>query len=335
MNRQFLRASGALALSVLFAASTLPAVAGSATHTRPPSHGAPSSGQSHASGNAGGHASGGGPTHAQGHATYGYGYGGYGNYPYYPYYPYSSDWYYGPWWTLGSWWAWPGYWGDGWGYGWGYGWPGGGSPGGYYGEPRQGAEFIGPAIVQTAIQPKKARVILDGEPLGKASEFNGTWDSLELDPGSHLLVFEAPGYKTLEVGIDARPGRYYRIAYSLHQGEGKDPRSTPIPSPAPDSNAPSAAPAPAEVGARGGLPRGFLRVAVTPSDAAVYLDGEFLGRGDELERLHGAIPVAAGEHRIDVVRPGYRSGAERVTVSDGQPPAVLRVVLEREGGSGL
>jgi hypothetical protein len=324
-----------MALSVFLTASTLPAVAGGAAHTRPPSHGAPSSGPSHPSGGGGGHAGGGGPTHVQGHATYGYGYGGYGyGYGYYPYYPYYSDWYYGPWWTLGSWWAWPGYWGDGWSY---YGGPGG-YPGAYYGQPADGAEFIGPAVVQTAIRPKKAHVVLDGEPLGKASEFNGTWDSLELDPGRHMLVFEAPGYKTLEVGIEARPGRFYRIAYSLHQGEGKDSRSTPLPPAEPESNVPSAAPfsaPPAPAEARRGLPRGFLRVAVTPSDAAVYLDGEFLGRGDELERLHGAIPVAAGEHRIDVVRPGYRSGADTVTVSEGQPPAVIRVVLDREGGSGL
>ncbi len=327
MNRQVLRTSGALALSALLVASALPADAGGAARTRPHSRGSSSSGSSHASAPADGR----GAARAQGHATYGYGHGNFG------YRPYYWDWYYGPWWLLGSWWGWPGSWGDAWWYG-RPGW----YPGAYAGDDAEGIA-IGPAIVETAIRPKRAQVILDGDPIGQARDFNGTWDVLEIDPGRHLLVFEAPGYKTLEVGIDVRPGRNYRVAYLLREGEGKDPRSTPLPPPAPPSDrAPSTTsalpPVPAEPdpgGERTGLARGFLRIEATPPDAAVYLDGEFLGRGDELARLHGALPVAAGEHRIEVVRPGYRSRTDRVDVSEGQPPAVIRVVLDREGGSAL
>jgi hypothetical protein len=335
MNRQIFRVSGVLALSTILVASALPAAARGAAGTRPHSQGSSSSGSSHSSGRGGGHSSGGTATHAQGHATYGHGHGGHWHHPY------SWDWYYGPWWGLGAWWGWPGYWADAWWYGWPT-WNWGPYPGAYPGHEGERVD-LGPAIVETSIRPRKALVVVDGEPVGKARDFNGTWDSLELDPGRHLVVFEARGYETLEVGIDARPGRRYRISYELREGEGKDARSTPLPPPAPEergapSMPPTAPPPSGETGrddARRGLARGFVRIAVTPPDAAVYLDGEFLGRGDELQRLHGAIPVATGEHRIEVVRPGYRSRAEQVTVNEGEPAAVIRVDLDREGGSSL
>jgi hypothetical protein len=322
MKRQVLRASGAVALAIALAASALPSEAGSAARSRPHSQGSTSSGR------AAGRGSGRVATRAQGRATYGYGHGGFG------YRPYSWDWYYGPWWSLGLWWGWPGYWGDGWGYG-RPGWYAGGYPG--YGDEIE----IGPAIVETSVRPKKAQVVLDGEPIGEARDFNGTWDALELDPGHHVLEFEAKGCMTLEVGVDAKPGRHYRIAYALREGEGRDPRSYSIASPAPpraSAMPPEEAP-PAPGTTRGdaetGVHRGFLKVLVSPPDAAVYLDGEFLGRGDELARLHGAIPVAAGEHRIEVVRPGYLSRTETANVAGDDQPAEVRIDLKREGGSTL
>jgi len=149
---------------------------------------------------------------------------------------------------------------------------------------------------------------------------------------------------TLEVGIDAQAGRHYRIDYELRRGEGKDVRSdalleaaTAPPPAAPAPASPSAPPAPGTPDQRAAstMRRGFLKVFATPPDAAIYLDGEFLGSGDELARLHGAIPVAAGDHRIEAVRPGYLSRATVVTVGDGPKPAEVRIDLEREGRSAL
>ena len=64
---------------------------------------------------------------------------------------------------------------------------------------------------------------------------------------------------------------------------------------------------------------------VSPPDAAVYLDGEFLAQADELRRLHGALPVAAGNHIVEVVRPGYVSERQRIEVIDGD---VARVAIQ-------
>jgi hypothetical protein len=341
MSRLIRRASGIVALAALVAVSALPADAAHAARTRP--HGSSSTSEQHASGRSAERAPARAhqpPTRAEGHATYGYGYDygygygyGYGGWEYGPGFGYG---FYGPWWSLGLAWGWPGYWTDG-------GYYGAGAYPAPYGPRRAGIE-IGPAFVETAVRPKKAQVLLDGEPIGQARDFNGTWDTLELDPGRHLLAFEARGYMTLEVGLEAQAGRAYRIAYALREGEGKDPRSSAVPPapmpdvrPAPPAETPSPRATAGEPPPRGeaGLSRGLLKIRVAPADAAVYLDGEFLGRGDELARLHGAIPVASGAHRVEVVRPGFKSREERVIVGDGPQPAEVRIDLEKEGGSDL
>jgi len=74
----------------------------------------------------------------------------------------------------------------------------------------------------------------------------------------------------------------------------------------------------------------LIRIRVTPEDASVYLDGEFLGMGSELARLHGAIPVATGEHKLEIVRPGYASDVRTVRVGDDGNAAQVEVVLSRE-----
>jgi hypothetical protein len=65
-----------------------------------------------------------------------------------------------------------------------------------------------------------------------------------------------------------------------------------------------------------------------PEDAAVYLDGEYLGMAGELGRLHGAIPVATGTHRLEVVRPGYAGDVRMIDVN-GQDVAAIDLVLAK------
>ena len=206
------------------------------------------------------------------------------------------------------------------GYG-GYGWYGGlwGWPYGYpvYRMVNMPISPDGkaPAFLETDLRPKKAHLILDGDDLGKVKYFNGSWDRLSLSPGLHKLVFTAPGYRTLRVEMDAEPGRFYRLEYSMEKGEGEDPRSVRLPAP---DNETTAAPT-------RGIHSGLMKIRVLPADAAVYLDGEYLGRGDELSRLHGALPVAVGSHRIEIVRPGYEPQTLEVNVIDGEP---LRLDLD-------
>ena len=292
-------------------------------------------------GGGGGHAApagtatrGGVPPHgtANGTARYGYGYyGGHGYWGgYYPYYPY---------WGWGAYWGYP-YWGVGWSVSWG--WPYYYGP--YYGGGYYGPAYTfdgppphpsGPAVVYTDINPKKAQVVLDGQLVGSAKDFSGRWDELKIDPGHHTVTFRQEGYKSLTYEIEAQAGASYHLTETMAAGNGDDHRV--IAAPAEhhaeekpvaaegNGNAPAAAP-PHDAG----VARGLIRIRVTPEDASVYLDGEFLGMGSELARLHGAIPVATGEHKLEIVRPGYASDVRTVRVGDDGNAAQVEVVLSRE-----
>jgi hypothetical protein len=263
----------------------------------------------------------GGKQTAHGTATYGYYHGGYGYYPgYWPgYYPPG---YYPGYWDP---WYWD-YWAPGWSVGVTFGWPYF-SYGAYYAPYAYPYDYaaepppveVGPAAIEIDVKPSSARVIWNGEDVGRAKDYNGSWDRLRVSSGRQWLELKADGYKTLRVAVDARSGGYYRLDYALEKGEGIDPRSQdPAALPPPRAEVASApAPAPDDAGPSARLEKGFLRLAVMPPDAAVYLDGEYFARADELARLRGAIPLAVGEHRVDVVRPGYAARSLTVTVDRG------------------
>jgi hypothetical protein len=71
--------------------------------------------------------------------------------------------------------------------------------------------------------------------------------------------------------------------------------------------------------------RGDLRLDVRPDDASVYLDDRFLGSARELRTL--ALPP--GPHRVEVVRPGFRTVERTVQVTPDAPATVV-VELTRQ-----
>ena len=313
---------------ILFlAAGGLAALAGSARRTRPSGGSggsakasASTAGPSRPGGSSGGSGS---STRVSGRAGYGYGYGGYqyGGYSYYP-----GGWYgaYG----------WP------YGYGWygSYGWPYGYGWYGPYTGPRYRMVTVAvspdrnaPAVLETDVYPRKAHLLLNGEDLGKVKFFNGNWDRLPLPPGQYKLAFIAAGYRTLRVEMEVEAGRFYRLDYRMEKGEGEDPRSMRLPPSAAKAEvAEASAWIDLDGGHRSGLARGLIRIRVIPVDAAVYLDGEFLGKGEELGRLHGALPVAAGVHQLEIVRPGFVSRTVEVDVPEGGEGVRIDLELERE-----
>ena len=252
-------------------------------------------------------------------------------------------------WPYGYGYGWPYY---GWGYG--YGWPYYGWPyGGYGAAPRpvyvhggDGDEKDLPASVETKIKPRKAQVIVDGEAVGKAGDYDGDWNILFLEPGRHVIEFSAPELMTFRTVLDARAGKHYRVQEQLKKGEGLDPRSSSEPAPErrpeveprseAEPRAAASAPEPrptrssSPTDESAGLRSGFLWLRVSPSDAAVYLDGKFLGNAGELARLHGGIPVALGRHKIEVVMPGHEPVRRNVDV-EGDEPVEIAIDLARGG----
>jgi len=255
-----------------------------------------------------------------GRATYGYGHGhGSGYYPGYG-------------------WGWGGYYGYRWGYGYPY-YGYGGRPYyrgvGYAARPvilaggQAGASR--PGGLELNVKPKKASVTVDGKYVGQARDFNGKWDLLWLKPGGRVVELGYDGHKTLRLFLEVEGGQFLKLGERLEKGEGIDPRSTEQPPyvaevderlpPPEEVPPPSVQPAPS-------LRRCLLRLNVRPPDAAVYLDGEFLASAAELNRLHGAIPVAQGIHSLEVVRPGFASQARDVEVG-GEEPVSVEIDLDR------
>ena len=73
---------------------------------------------------------------------------------------------------------------------------------------------------------------------------------------------------------------------------------------------------PVDDGSRGRAPGegGSVRLAVTPADAAVYVDDAFHGTAREL----ASIGLRAGRHTIEVVHPGFAPVRREVTVARGE-----------------
>ena len=61
-----------------------------------------------------------------------------------------------------------------------------------------------------------------------------------------------------------------------------------------------------------------------PADASIYVDGVFRGTGQDLRRLN----LPAGRHRVEVVRPGYRTFERDVEVRAGETEEV-DIALDR------
>ena len=80
------------------------------------------------------------------------------------------------------------------------------------------------AVVDTDVAPEEARVLLDGKDVGEADEFDGNPGYLVLTPGVHTLQFRHKGYQTLEIELDARPGRRYEVDRTLHKGKPNEVR---------------------------------------------------------------------------------------------------------------
>jgi hypothetical protein len=73
-----------------------------------------------------------------------------------------------------------------------------------------------------------------------------------------------------------------------------------------------------------------LDLRVSPGRAAVYLDGELVGTGDEMSRLERGLAVTPGTHKLEVFAPGKAARTVEVEVKAGERQ---QVVIELEQGT--
>ena len=261
-------------------------------------------------------------------SRYGYGYGynpysyGFGYQPYYGYYGYwgFSPWYYGS----SSDWGWGGY----------SRWPG--AYGGYNRYRSRYDDDLG--SLRVLVEPEETKVYVDGYYAGVVDDFDGIFQRLRVAPGRHEVTFKLQGYQTHRVKVYVPRDDTLKIHHRMVKGSEGQVTEENMVRPGDEARERSAR-------ARYSRPErvqrdedadddeaaeaddedaGTVRLDVEPRDASVYIDGEFRGAGRELRRLE----LPPGRHRIEIVRPGFRTLERDVEVKSGRSED-LEIRLER------
>ena len=260
-----------------------------------------------------------------GHGHYGYGYPYYGYAGYYPWYYYG----YGPGYGWGWWGDWYGWW-----------WPWGPATVGYagsYGDSyhNQGSGY---GALDVDVSPGNAQIYVDGSMVGTADDYDGFPSYLWLPQGTYDVVIFLDGYQTIARQISIYDGLVIDVNDHMQPGQAIHPEDLPAKTherrderlqheaeqqdaarrreewerqqqqydaPSGDYHAPAHNNAPPTVGAADSGTVARLHVTVTPPDASVYLDGNFVGTAREIQGLSAGLIVSPGSHRLEVVRPGY------------------------------
>jgi hypothetical protein len=270
---------------------------------------------------------------------WGYPYYGYGYYPYYGYSPYWS-WGFGYYPYSGlyfdSWWWTPPYYGAG-----------------VY--VRSSSDT---GSVRILVDQPKARVYVDGYYAGEVDDFDGMFQRLYVAPGEHDITVKLEGYLTHNFAVHVPQEGTLKLRWEMQSGEGHDGTGDPtLAPPRREARAPRYDSGEDRYGEReaerdryregdrdrereaesdrsvsverapsadAGVGLGSVRFEVRPSDASIYVDGSFRGTGRDLRSLE----LRAGPHRIEIVKPGYRTYERELTV-DAAAYVDLAVELEK------
>lgn len=201
------------------------------------------------------------------------------------------------------------------GYGYGYGHPFYGP--GYYGY--YGGRYSYTGSVRLKIKPQNAEVLVDGYYVGTVDDFDGTFQSLKLEPGPASLEVRAPGFETVRLDVMVLAGR--KITYEERMkagdpGPATPPSATVRPSvQGPDRGIAAGRPVPPDPDADPEPPAGYdeqrpafggVRLRVEPRHAQVFVDGYFVGTVDDFDSGRG-LPLESGPQSIEISAEGYES----------------------------
>lgn len=209
----------------------------------------------------------------------------------------------------------PYYYGYGYPYGYGYGNPYYGA--GYYGYYGGGYSYTG--SVRLKVKPRHAEVLVDGYYVGTVDDFDGTFQSLRLEPGPASIEVRAADMEDLRLDVMILAGR--KITYEANMRAGESGQAPP-PSAArrpsargPDRESAEVRPDPRDRDAESGPPPGFdgrppvfggVRLRVEPRNAQVFVDGYYVGMVDHFDGGRG-LALESGPQSIEIRAAGYES----------------------------
>ncbi|HEX8814644.1 MAG TPA: PEGA domain-containing protein [Terriglobales bacterium] len=126
---------------------------------------------------------------------------------------------------------------------------------------------------------KDSGVWVDGEYVGYVKELHGS-KKIMLLPGDHMIVVRQDGYEDYVQHVMLQPKEVRQVFVVMAKAAATPPLS--------DVTA-------------------TVKVAINPSRAAVFLDGEFVGHAGEFEGAGRGLLVSPGKHRIKVALPGFQT----------------------------
>ena len=206
------------------------------------------------------------------------------------------------------------------------------------------------------------QVYVDGELVGEVDEFDGFPTFLWLPRGTYDVVFYRDGFQTLARQYSIYAGQVIDVNDRLERGDSIRPEDLPATSTvnrearlernrqrresarryedwrerdrwAEDADEAEIEDDDGERAESEELVQGGsmarLRLSITPEDASLYLDRNFLGTAREVAQLSAGLVVPPGSHRLEVVRPGYEAEEVRFDGEAGEEVS-LQVDLERD-----
>ena len=187
--------------------------------------------------------------------------------------------------------------------------------------------------VRLLVDPERTRVYVDGYYAGIVDDFDGVLQRLNIPPGRHEITLRLEGYRTQNFRVYVPVDDTIKIHYDMVHGAGEATSEEFAGRPGDDY---------ARVEDMGDRDRGRddrrygrddrrddgdsagVRIQVSPRDASVYVDGEFRGSGRDATSLR----LRPGRHRIEIVRPGFRTLEREIDVQAGRS-ADLEFDLEK------
>jgi hypothetical protein len=188
------------------------------------------------------------------------------------------------------------------------------------------------------VAPERAEVYINGDYGGRADDYDGWPAFLWLEAGTYDIVLYHEGYRTIARQYTVRPGVVIDVQDEMQPGDAVRPEDLPSRSTVNrderirrneerdvevTQREQDAARRAARVEAGSDRAEteqavGRIYLSLWPDDAAVYLDGHFLGTAGEIGQLSAGLVVEPGEHRLEVVHPGFKTEQRTVNVPSGE-----------------
>jgi archaellum component FlaG (FlaF/FlaG flagellin family) len=148
---------------------------------------------------------------------------------------------------------------------------------------------------------KTAGVWVDGQYVGFVKELEGN-NKLKLLPGKHEIVIRQTWYNEFVTQVVLEPGQTHEVNVALVKSARLPTKDA----------------------------TGELKIAATPSRAAVFVDGQYAGHVDEFDGVGQAMLLTPGQHRLRIALPGYLPFD---TMVDLRPRQKLKIQTDLVKGS--